>query len=57
MPAESNNQLGRISIDLRRFIAHLPLKSTDKTLVILRGHLLGEELLGKFVDRASFLLI
>ena len=40
----------RTSEDLQRFISHLPLNSTDKVLVVLKGHLLVEELLREYVD-------
>jgi hypothetical protein len=36
---------------LHRFVAHLPLETTDQTLVVLKGHLLVEEMLREFVDR------
>ncbi|WP_158684635.1 hypothetical protein [Pseudoalteromonas sp. T1lg48] len=39
----------RTNKDLNRFIAHLPLDSTDKVTVVLKGHLLVEELLTEFV--------
>ena len=38
------------STDLQRFIAHLPLQSTDRVLVVLKGHLLIEELLREYVN-------
>ena len=34
---------------LERFVSHLPLGTTDQTLVILKGHLLVEELLREYV--------
>ena len=36
---------------LNRFSAHLPLKTTDRTLVVLKGHLLIEEMLREFVSK------
>ena len=36
---------------LERFVAHLPLKTTDRTLVVLKGHLLIEEMLRDFVSK------
>jgi hypothetical protein len=39
-----------ISRFLNRFVAHLPLQTTDRTLVVLKGHLLIEEMLREFVS-------
>jgi hypothetical protein len=36
---------------LKRFVAHLPLESTDRILVVLKGHLLVEELLREYVSK------
>lgn len=36
---------------LQRFSEHLPLNSTDRTLVVLKGHLLVEEMLRQYVDQ------
>jgi hypothetical protein len=35
---------------LQRFISHLPLNTTDRVLVVLKGHLLVEELLREYVE-------
>lgn len=40
----------RTGKDLNRFISHLPLDSTDNVTVVLRGHLLVEELLREYVS-------
>ena len=40
----------RIGKDLSRFISHLPLDSTDRVTVLLKGHLLVEELLKEYVN-------
>lgn len=34
--------------DLTKFVTHLPLNSTDRVVVILKGHLLVEELLREY---------
>jgi len=39
----------RTGKDLNRFISHLPLDSTDNVTVVLKGHLLVEELLKEYV--------
>lgn len=36
---------------LQRFVTHLPLQTTDRTLVVLKGHLLIEEMLREFVSK------
>jgi hypothetical protein len=36
---------------LRRFVAHLPLDTTDRVLVVLKGHLLVEELLRAYIEK------
>lgn len=40
----------RTSADLNRFVTHLPLDSSDRVLVVLKGHLLVEELLREYID-------
>jgi len=40
----------RTGKDLNRFISHLPLDSTDNVTVVLKGHLLVEELLREYVS-------
>jgi hypothetical protein len=35
---------------LQRFLEHLPLATTDRVLVVLKGHLLVEELLRQFIN-------
>jgi hypothetical protein len=42
-----SNRTGK---DLNRFISHLPLDSTDNVTVVLKGHLLVEELLKEYVS-------
>lgn len=37
-------------IDFERFMSHLPLDSTDRVLVVLKGHLLVEEILREYVS-------
>jgi len=34
---------------LQRFVTHLPLSTTDRVLVILKGHLLVEEMLREYI--------
>lgn len=46
--ADSNRDKDSLS-DLTRFIQHFPLRSHDVSLVVLKGHLLTEELLRDFL--------
>lgn len=39
----------RTSDDIKRFITHLPLETTDRLTVVLKGHLLVEELLREYI--------
>ena len=48
MTAESNRDGGWLA-DLTRFIEHFPLRNQDVPLVVLKGHLLTEELLRDFL--------
>jgi hypothetical protein len=44
-----NSDESRSSNMLNRFLSHLPLNTIDPVLVVLKGHLLAEELLRDFV--------